>query len=107
MNAQITIFDIIDRPKRHTKPVTKFEVGSRKIEVSGRNAQTLKELIKAGERGLTSLEFPALRLAAYVHDLRTEYGIEIERIDEKHGGQFSGTHARYKLKSTVKELTEC
>lgn len=103
MNAQITIFDILDRPKK--KPVTRYLLGQRIIQVSGRQEWALKELIKH-ENGCTPIDNPAPRWSSYIHKLRQK-GVEIESIDEKHGGQFSGYHSRYKLKSTVKELTEC
>lgn len=70
------------------------------IVVSGRVQWALNELRKAGETGITSIENPAPRLAAYVHDLRG-MGVEIETITEAHEGDFPGHHGRYVLRSGV------
>jgi len=74
--------------------------------VTGRMAETLLSLIEAGSRGITSLEaFEAgwaVRLAAYVHRLRTVCRLAIETRREPHKG---GHHARYTLRSAV-EVTE-
>lgn len=73
----------------------------REIEVTGaRFIQTLRVLVEAGARGTTALEMSswALRLAHYIHILRTKYGLDIETRNEPHEG---GTHGRYVLKSTV------
>ena len=74
--------------------------------VSGRPAETLLSLVEAGPRGITSLEaFQAgwaVRLAAYVHRLRSECGLAIETRREPHHG---GSHGRYVLHSPV-EVTE-
>ena len=74
---------------------TKFET-----TVSGRMRWALERLVKAGATGCTALETPALRWAAYVHFLRRRH-IEIETVEEPHGGPFPGTHARYILRSGV------
>ena len=70
--------------------------------VTGRIAETLLSLIEAGPRGITSLEaFEAgwaVRLAAYVHRLRTDWHLAIETRREPHRG---GHHARYVLISHV------
>ncbi|WP_371832363.1 winged helix domain-containing protein [Rhodalgimonas zhirmunskyi] len=70
------------------------------VTVSGRDRWMLDTLIKAGKKGCTSLENPAPRISAYVHNLRG-LGIPIETITEPHDGPFSGTHARYVLRATV------
>lgn len=69
---------------------------------TGRTAETLLSLIEAGPRGITSLEaFQAgwaVRLAAYVHRLRSDCGLAIEtRLEPHHGG----SHGRYVLTSLV------
>lgn len=78
----------------------------RHISVIGRPAEALRSLVEAGPRGITSLEaFQAgwaVRLAAYIHRLRSECGLVIETKREPHQG---GSHARYVLHTPV-ELTE-
>ena len=74
---------------------------AREIALVGRNAWALGELISAGTLGITALDYPGARIAAYVHMLRSEYGLLIETVDQKHDGPFAGTHAKYILKSDV------
>jgi hypothetical protein len=65
--------------------------------VTGRNAQALKALVVAGQRGIITLELSntwALRLGAYIHQLRHDYGLDIETLREPHDG---GWHGRYVL----------
>ena len=57
--------------------------------VRGREASTLWQLIERGSKGLSGLESGATRLAAYVHDLRHEFGLEIEAKAKLHGGPFA------------------
>jgi hypothetical protein len=66
----------------------------------GRFAATLHALHQAGERCLTSYEYPAPRVSHYVFRLRRD-GVSIETVTEPHCGPFSGTHARYFLKSDL------
>jgi hypothetical protein len=66
--------------------------------IQGRDAWALHALIENGLRGITSLETPGPRLAHYIFKLRRA-GFNIETIDEKHGGAFSGTHGLYVLHS--------
>ena len=73
----------------------------RTIELKGRDAWALNELIKAGNKGCTPIDNPGPRWSAYVHKLRHVYGIEIETRHEAHKGPFPGTHARYILRSVV------
>lgn len=70
---------------------------------SGRNAWALFHLMEANENGCTPIDTPGPRWSAYVHNLRRD-GVDIETITEPHGGPFSGTHARYVLRSEVKLL---
>lgn len=72
-----------------------------RVVVTGRERWALECLMAAGAKGCTPIEFPAPRWAAYVHDMRG-LGIEIETISEPHGGPFSGSHARYVLRSRVR-----
>jgi hypothetical protein len=68
--------------------------------VGGRTRWALDRLMKAGGRGITSMDNPAPRLAAYVFLLR-ESGFDIETITEPHAGDYPGHHARYVLRSIV------
>lgn len=72
----------------------------RSFLLSGRIGQTLLSLHRAGPMGITSLEWPAMRLSAYVHSLR-KIGFEITTEREPHGGDYPGHHARYRLESNV------
>jgi hypothetical protein len=73
----------------------------RTITPAGRDAWALGELIFAGTAGATPLDNPGPRWSGYVHKLRHIYGLNVETIDEQHGGEFSGRHARYVLRSRV------
>lgn len=68
----------------------------RTFELNGRLGWTMVQLAKAGQRGVTAQEVPALRWSAYVHDLR-RMGVPIETEMEAHEGQYAGRHARYRL----------
>jgi hypothetical protein len=73
------------------------------LELKGRVADTLCKLIDAGRDGLTSLENPAPRWSDYIFKLRRR-GVEIETLNEEHGGDFPGHHGRYILRSKVERL---
>lgn len=75
--------------------------GERPVHLAGRELWALRCLIAAGEDGITSISNPAPRLAAYIHKLRG-HGISIETTHEPHGGEFSGLHGRYFLRSKVR-----
>lgn len=75
------------------------------ILISGRDRWALECLIAAGEKGCTPIDTPGPRWSGYVFNLRA-LGIEIETVTEPHGGPFSGTHARYLLRSHVERATE-
>jgi hypothetical protein len=87
------------------RPVT-FTVASgedvRTITPRGRDAWALGELITAGADGCTPLENIGPRWSHYVWKLRTVHALNIETIDEPRGGEFSGRHARYVLRSHVR-----
>lgn len=75
------------------------------ISVCGREAETLVALCDKGPLGLRAFDFqggPALRLAAYVHDLR-KLGFPIRTDREAHAG---GNHAVYfvECKPTVVQV---
>ncbi len=74
------------------------------FNVYGRDAWALLELQRYGQRGCTPIDNPGPRWSAYVHKLRTRYGLAIETLDESHGGQFAGSHARYVLLTKVEIL---
>ncbi|WP_075220822.1 winged helix domain-containing protein [Acuticoccus yangtzensis] len=77
--------------------------GAETITAEGRVAWALLQLIVADERGCTPIDNPAPRWSAYVFKLR-RLGVSVETIHEPHGGPFSGTHARYVLRSTINVL---
>jgi hypothetical protein len=66
----------------------------------GREAWALASLIEAGERGCTPIEQPAPRWSHYVYLLRRR-GLDIETIEERHGGPFKGLHGRYVLRTRM------
>jgi hypothetical protein len=76
------------------------------FKVVGRRAWALRHLVNAGKSGCTSIEHSGPRWSAYVHKLRTLHGLSIETIDERHGGQFAGSHARYVLRSEVEIIED-
>ena len=73
------------------------------VSLIGRGAWALRQLKSGDTRGCTPIDHPGPRWAAYVHKLR-KAGIVIETIREKHGGPFSGEHARYVLRSLITVL---
>lgn len=82
-----------------------FHVGDlagRTLPLKGRDAWALSELVKAGKRGCTPIDNPGPRWSGYIHNLRRKHGLIIETINEAHGGAYSGTHARYILRSKVR-----
>ncbi|MBS1300774.1 hypothetical protein [Loktanella sp. SALINAS62] len=70
------------------------------ITVKGRDRWALGYLRDAGARGCTPIDNPAPRWSAYVFNLRG-MGVQIDTIHEPHGGDFSGLHGRYVLRSRV------
>ncbi len=76
------------------------------FKIIGRDAWALRNLVTADAAGCTPIDHPGPRWSAYVHKLRTKFGLVIETIEEKHAGQFSGTHARYVIHSEVAILDE-
>jgi hypothetical protein len=68
--------------------------------LNGRIGQTMCELSLAGGQGITPLEMPELRRAAYVHTLRG-LGITINSELEAHNGPYPRHHARYTLACDV------
>lgn len=66
-----------------------------------RTAWALRELVRAGARGVSTRDNPAPRWSAYVHRLRGE-GVVVETEMEPHAGAYPGRHARYRLRSRVR-----
>lgn len=77
--------------------------GAYLLEIAGRDEWALRQLLAAGAKGCTPIDNPAPRWSAYIHKLR-RMGIEIETVDERHGGPFPGRHARYVLHSPVRAV---
>jgi hypothetical protein len=77
----------------------------RSIVCTGQVGRTLRALVEAGPRGVTSLEIStwALRTSHYVFILRRRHGLDIETVREPHDGPAGpGTHGRYILKTPVR-----
>lgn len=72
------------------------------IEAKGRDAWALDRLCEAGPKGCTPIDQPAPRWSAYIFNLRAR-GVPIATVTEPHGGEFSGTHARYVLRARVQK----
>lgn len=75
------------------------------ITVIGRDAWALRNLVAAGSAGCTPIDQPGSRWSHYVFKLRG-FGFLIETVDEKHGGPFPGSHARYVLRSYAEILSD-
>lgn len=86
--------------KLHFKATIHHPDGDRRIDVLGREAWALLQLIEAGARGCTPIDNPAPRWSHYVWLLRGD-GFKVETVDESHAGPFAGSHARYVLHDVV------
>jgi len=75
------------------------------VTVIGRDAWALRNLVEAGAAGCTPIDHPGPRWSHYVFKLRRA-GFLIETIDEKHGGPFAGSHARYVLRSQLEIIKD-
>jgi hypothetical protein len=71
------------------------------VSVAGRDAWALHELIRAGAKGCTPITHPGPRWSSYVFKLRRVHSLNVETVDETHGGAFPGRHARYVLRDPV------
>ena len=67
----------------------------------GREAWALNRLLAVGDKGLTSIDEPGVRLAHYVMKIRRA-GIAVEMVREKNlTGSYGGNFGRYFLKTPV------
>ena len=73
----------------------------RTITPRGRDAWALASMLSAGVSGCTPIDHVGPRWSHYIWKLRTVYGLAIESVEEQHGGEFSGRHVRYVLRSRV------
>lgn len=80
-----------------------LENGAR-LTVKGREAWTLRELLDAGQTGVTPNERPAPRWSGYVYRLRKR-GLTIETLREGHAGAYAGRHGRYVLRTLATVLS--
>lgn len=67
----------------------------RKTRLTARALWALNEMEKH-PLGITSRQYPGVRLSDCIFKLR-KAGYVIETIREQHGGEFSGSHGRYRL----------
>jgi hypothetical protein len=70
------------------------------IIATGREGETLLQLVERGAKGVRAYDFPGgppFRLAAYICDLRA-MGLAISTASEPHAG---GWHARYLLETPL------
>lgn len=91
------------KPKMKLRFIIWNDGVARHMELTGKTARTLDALVAAGQGGITAIEMSntwALRLAAYVHDLR-HAGLDIKTTREEHE---DGWHARYILHTSVELL---
>ncbi len=87
--------------KRVTKTFLVGDLAGRTLTLNGRDAWALSELVNAGKNGCTPIDNPGPRWSGYVHNLRRKHGLIIETVNEAHGGDYAGTHARYILRTLV------
>lgn len=81
----------------------RFRLNGMEHSARGRDAWALGELLKAGADGCTPIDNPGPRWSGYVLKLR-KLGLNIETVNERHGGIFAGRHARYVLRSPVEVI---
>ncbi|HZQ01664.1 MAG TPA: hypothetical protein VFB13_19120 [Reyranella sp.] len=73
------------------------------MDLAGREAWALANLVAAGPDGCTPIDTPGPRWSDYVFKLRRR-GIDVATVTEAHGGDFAGTHARYVLRTKVERV---
>lgn len=74
------------------------------MDLKGREAWALGNLIAAGAAGCTPIDTPGPRWSDYIFKLRRR-GIDVATVTEAHGGEFAGTHARYVLRTKVERVS--
>jgi hypothetical protein len=99
-NASTANHTRYSRTAKAARVIFQGEEGAICMTLKGRALWALRELIRVGAQGLTSIESPAPRLAAYIFKLRAR-GLIISTIREQHGGEYPGHHARYVLRTPV------
>lgn len=75
----------------------------RRVTLTGRVKWAMDQLLDLGSHGCSTLDRPAISWPVYVYHLRHDHQINVETVHEKHGGTFAGKHARYFLKSKVRQ----
>lgn len=98
--------EVLQNTREHNMRLTRAGQGAlvrfgtgedaREVHLKGRILWALQELLWAGPKGITSIDYPGVRLAHFVFVLRKQ-GFAIETEREPHGGQFPASHARYRL----------
>ena len=63
----------------------------------------LEEMLAAGPEGITTIDYPGVRVGDAVFKLR-KAGVNVETRYEEHGGDFAGHHGRYILRSRIVRL---
>lgn len=77
-------------------------LGVRPLQLTKRATMFLEEMIAKPE-GITSIDYPGVRVADAILKLR-KAGVDVKTIHEPHAGEFAGRHARYVLRSRVTRL---
>jgi hypothetical protein len=75
------------------------------IKVPKRAMFLLDALYKAGVEGITTIEFPGVRVSAGILHLR-KAGVDVQTLYESHDGEFAGRHGRFVLRSRVEPITD-
>jgi hypothetical protein len=75
----------------------------RPLPLTKRATFFLEELLAAGNDGITTIDYPGVRVGDAIHKLRKS-GVHVETQYEHHGGKFAGNHGRYILKSRIARL---
>jgi hypothetical protein len=63
----------------------------------------LGEMLAKGRQGITTIDYPGVRVGDAIHKLR-KAGVQIETQHVAHGGEFAGHHGCYVLKSRIVRL---
>ncbi|WP_210184809.1 winged helix domain-containing protein [Allgaiera indica] len=100
---------IVSQPRNRRQTAKRYRIASigeapRDIQLSGRPAWLLEELIRAGSTGLTAADLPAgLRVSGFVMKLRRA-GVPIDTLTEANEGVYGGHHGRYRLACRAERL---